>query len=241
MKSGLPPKKHDRRAVGEPGEWHWLSLPSRPLSCRLSETDRRACNPLLPPPGSKACPKRTPRPRSTIRSPPIAPKPSSFLPRDSYDGPSGAFFGVSSGAIKLSISHHGGKEAILVVVEPGNWSGAGPTLDRCARGHNPTALMECEIRVVTAMSFAALMQRNEFAQAIIARQMAQRLRLAYRSMGATALLSTRERILRLLTVLAYRGVTLAEDRKQSVSTSQEMWALMLGVSRATLNKEIHAL
>ena len=163
-----------------------------------------------------------------------------FARGDPFDGRSGAYFGLVSGRVKLTLADNAGGEVILSIVEPGNWFGAGPTLDRQPRGHSAVAVSPCEIRAVSAANFHALMERNGFAQAI-ARQMAQRLRLAYQSMAATALLSTRERIMRLLTVLAYGGITLAEDKRNTVDASQETLALMLGISRPTLNKELHTL
>jgi CRP-like cAMP-binding protein len=147
---------------------------------------------------------------------------------------------ASAGLLKLSIAYPNRKEVILTILEPGNWFGAGPVLQRRPRGHSATALEDCEIFGVSAAKFDELMNRTGFARAV-ARQMAERLRLAYASMSATALLSLRERILRLLTVLSRGGLTLSEHGRSTICTSQESLAMMLGISRPTLNKELHAL
>jgi CRP-like cAMP-binding protein len=60
-------------------------------------------------------------------------------------------------------------------------------------------------------------------------------------MGATALLGTRERIVRLLAVLAYGGLTQSNTERKKVSTSQDTLAMMLGITRQTLNKELRTL
>ncbi|MGO4713135.1 Crp/Fnr family transcriptional regulator [Bradyrhizobium sp. 2TAF24] len=163
-----------------------------------------------------------------------------FCQDDPFDSPSGAFFGVVTGRIKLSILHPAGKEVILAVVEPGNWFGAGPVLDRRPRAHTAVALTDAELRTVSATKFDALMQRIGFAQAI-ARQVAQRLRMAYGTMGDSALLSTQERIMRRLIALAHGDVTLSAKGRSCVSASQDTLAMMLGISRPTLNKELQAL
>jgi CRP-like cAMP-binding protein len=124
--------------------------------------------------------------------------------------------------VKLSIAYPNRKEVILTVIEQGNWFGAGPVLQRRPRAHTATAIKNCEVFVVSAPKFDDLMNRPGFAGAL-ARQMAERLRLAYASMGATALLSTRE------------------DGRSTISTSQDVLAMMLGISRPTINKELHAL
>lgn len=165
---------------------------------------------------------------------------SLFSQGDAFDGPVGAYFGLASGLVKLSIGYPTGKEVILAVIEPGNWFGAGPVLNRQVRGHSAIALQRCDVLAVSAAEFDALMDRADFAQAI-ARQMAERLRLAYASMGASASLGTRERIMRLLAVLARGGVTLSDNGRNSISASQDSLAAMLGLSRPTLNKELNAL
>ncbi|WP_249123404.1 MULTISPECIES: Crp/Fnr family transcriptional regulator [unclassified Bradyrhizobium] len=163
-----------------------------------------------------------------------------FCQDDPFDAPFGAFFGAVSGRIKLSILHPAGKEVILAVVEPGNWFGAGPVLDHRPRAHTATALSDVELRAVSAARFDELMHSNGFARAI-ARQVAQRLRMAYGTMGDSALLSTQERIMRRLRALAHGDMTLSADGRSTVSASQDTLAMMLGISRPTLNKELQAL
>ena len=38
-------------------------------------------------------------------------------------GPGGGFYGLAAGMIKISTLRHDGREAILAVLEPGNWFG----------------------------------------------------------------------------------------------------------------------
>jgi CRP/FNR family cyclic AMP-dependent transcriptional regulator len=152
----------------------------------------------------------------------------------------GAFFGVAKGLLKLSILHPDGKEAILTLAEPGNWFGEVALLDPFPRAHTAMALEDSELLTISAKDFNTLMQRNPFAQAI-ARLVATRLRVAYGIMGDSALQSTRERVGKRLVLLAHGDLTQSVSERRSVNTSQDNLAMMLGVSRPTLNKELHAL
>jgi CRP/FNR family transcriptional regulator, cyclic AMP receptor protein len=152
----------------------------------------------------------------------------------------GAFFGLARGLLKLQMLHPDGKEAILAVVEPGNWVGEVAILDHTPRAYAAVALADSDLLAVSAARFNALMQQIEFAQAI-ARLLAGRLRLAYGMMGDSALQSTRERVAHRLVLLAHGDVTLSASGRTTLNTSQDIVAMMLGISRPTLNKELQAL
>ena len=160
---------------------------------------------------------------------------------DSLGPSTAAFFGVASGVMKLSILNSDGKEGILTVIEPGNWIGEVALLDNTQRrAHNAIALEECELAAVSAKAFEALMQEPEFARAI-AKLVAGRLRLAYEALAGQTLQSMRERVARRLVMLAHGDITQATRGRMHISTSQDNLAMMLGVSRPTLSKELQAL
>lgn len=151
-----------------------------------------------------------------------------------------AFFGVASGVLKLSIFNAEGDEAILALVEPGNWFGGVSTLDQQPRGHCAIALEDSEVLGVSVERFEALMRDAAFAGAI-ARLVAARLRLAYGSLAGAALQGTRARVARRIAALAHGDMSQATEGRASISTSQDALSMMLGISRQTLNKELQAL
>ncbi|SFN19327.1 Crp/Fnr family transcriptional regulator [Variovorax sp. OV329] len=152
-----------------------------------------------------------------------------------------AFFGVTRGNLKLSILHSDGKEGILAVIEPGNWFGEVALLDTTLRrAHTAIVLDDCELAAVNAGSFDILMREAAFAHAI-ARLVAGRLRLAYEALAGQALQSTRERVARRLVMLAHGDLTQAASGRPHITSSQDNLAMMLGVSRPTLNKELQSL
>ena len=155
------------------------------------------------------------------------------------DAPSG-FYGVLSGTLKISSLREDGREAILVWLEAGNWMGEISQIDRLPRTHDATALVAASVLVVPQPVFAALMGGVAFAQAI-ASLLAARVRLLYGMVEDTALRSMRARVARRLLLLARGDATMASSSRPVVPVSQEALAMMLGVTRQTLSKELKVL
>jgi CRP/FNR family transcriptional regulator, cyclic AMP receptor protein len=152
----------------------------------------------------------------------------------------GAFYGLAAGSIKISTLREDGKEAILVVLESGNWFGEISLIDQQPRTHDATALGPAEVLALPRAAFDALMKRDAFAQAIC-RMLAARTRSLYGMVEDATLRSTRARVARRLLLLARGDATQASDARAVVPVSQEALAMMLGITRQTLSKELKAL
>ena len=151
-----------------------------------------------------------------------------------------SFLGVIAGAFKVSTLGEDGREGILAVMEPGNWFGESSLIDGLARPHDVTAMEPSTVFVVGAPAFERLMRRPAFARAIGA-LLCSRVRALYGLVEDAMLRSTRTRIARRLLSLARGDVTMAVDARARVGVSQEALAMMLGITRQTLSKELKAL
>jgi CRP-like cAMP-binding protein len=149
----------------------------------------------------------------------------------------GDWHAVCSGAIKASSTAADGTESILAVLEPGNWFGEISLLDGGPRVHDATAVGETTVFAVPAGAFARLMQDTAFATAL-ARLMAGRLRTLFGIVEDATLRPTRARLARRLALLARGDATLAVEPRQQLPVSQEELAMMLGLTRQTLSKEL---
>lgn len=149
-------------------------------------------------------------------------------------------WGVVSGAIRLSVMHENGNEAILAIAEAGNWFGETALLEDLPRAATATAQEDSELLAVSAEHFTALMRDAGFAGAI-ARLEAQRLRAALGLVADMALHSTRARLARRLLMLARGDLTHASSARSTIAASQDHLAMMLGVGRTTLNTELRGL
>lgn len=170
----------------------------------------------------------------------LAPGEMLFRQGDPVPGPQAAFFGVVSGAVKASSLREDGKEAILVVLEAGNWFGEISLIDHQPRTHDATAVGETELLALPRAAFDRLMKRPAFALAVC-RMLAARVRSLYGMVEDATLRSTRARVARRLLLLARGDATQAREPRPVVPVSQEALAMMLGVSRQTLSKELQAM
>jgi CRP/FNR family cyclic AMP-dependent transcriptional regulator len=155
------------------------------------------------------------------------------------DAPSG-FYGLVSGTLKMSTLREDGKEAILAVIEPGIWFGEISLIDHAPRTHDATAVGNVEVLLLPRCAFDALMARADFAGAI-ARLLAGRIRLLYGIVEDATLRSTRVRVARRLLLLARGDAALSPRMRLRVPVSQEGLAMMLGMTRQTLSKELRLL
>jgi len=152
----------------------------------------------------------------------------------------GGFYGLASGMIKLSTLSEDGRESIFAVLEPGSWFGELSLIDGAPRTHNATALSAVEVLLVPSESFAGLMGDLEFSHAI-SRLLATRTRLLFAFMEDSVLRGLRARVARRLLMIARVDSTQLLPPRRTVPLPQESLAMMLGVTRQTLSRELNAM
>ncbi len=155
------------------------------------------------------------------------------------DSPTG-FYGLVRGTLKMSTLREDGKEAILAVIEAGIWFGEISLIDDQPRTHDATAVGDVEVLLLPRPAFDKLMERADFARAI-ATLLAGRIRLLYGIVEDATLRSTRARVARRLLLLAHGDATMSPQMRARVPVSQEGLAMMLGITRQTLSKELRML
>jgi len=155
------------------------------------------------------------------------------------DAPSG-FYGLASGTLKMSSLREDGREAILAVLEAGIWFGEISLIDGAPRTHDATAVGKVEVLQLPRAAFDVLMARAHFAKAIAA-LLAGRIRLLYGLVEDATLRSTRARVARRLLLLARGDASYPSQMRPRVPVSQEELAMMLGITRQTLSKELRLL
>jgi CRP-like cAMP-binding protein len=159
-----------------------------------------------------------------------------FLQGDAPDG----FCGLNRGRLKASTVREDGKEAILAVIEAGNWFGQTSLTQRLPRMRDVVALDESTIFTVKPQAFEALMKNATFFRAIADLQSIH-MNWLYRMVEDVTLHSTRARIARRLLLLAYGDVTMAPQIRREITVSQDTLAMMLGITRQTLALELKAM
>jgi CRP/FNR family transcriptional regulator, cyclic AMP receptor protein len=152
------------------------------------------------------------------------------------DQPDG-FYGIVEGRLKASNVRGDGKEAILSILEPGNWFGQMSVITGWPYAHDVIALETAQVVRVPVEAFHAHMQGAAFARSI-AELLAQHTGLLYQMLEEATLFSTRARIARRLMHLARGDATFAAGDRSKIQVSQDTLAMMLGISRQTLSLEL---
>jgi len=164
--------------------------------------------------------------------------PGSFVFRQGDE--TAGFYGLVGGLLRVSTLREDGREAVLAVLEPGNWFGEASALDGLPRTHDVSAAGRVELLCVAPENFQRLMRRNGFAQAIALLQ-ARHARAIYALLEDATLRSTRARIVRRLQRLARGDATMAATERPVLQVTQQTLAMMLGITRQTLALELKAL
>jgi CRP/FNR family cyclic AMP-dependent transcriptional regulator len=152
----------------------------------------------------------------------------------SQGDPAESVFYLSSGTVKVTVLSELGKEAVVAILQPGNFCG-----EECLTGHKlrmstVKALTECTlIKMAKASTMRALHEDHEFSELFTVYLMERNVRIQA-DLVDQLLNSTEKRLARLLLILANYG---KEDRPEPIipKLSQETLAEMVGTSRTHVN------
>lgn len=150
------------------------------------------------------------------------------------------FYGVNKGRLKASTLRENGKEAILAIIEAGNWFGQMSMISGAPHAHDVVALENATVLAARPQTFETLMNDAVFAKAIAQLQSIHTSWL-YRIIDDSAAYSTRARIARRLVLLASGDMSMASGAREEIALSQEMLAMMLDITRQTLAIELKAM
>src|ERR1700727_1031814 len=143
-------------------------------------------------------------------------------------------FYIQSGQVKLTVMSEQGKEAVVAILEPGQFFGEG-----CMNGHSKriattTAMEDCLITVITkAAMITALHDEPAFSELFMAYLLTRNSRIE-EDLIDQLFNSSEKRLARLLLLLANFG---KEGSPQPISpnVSQEMLADMIGTTRSRVS------
>jgi CRP-like cAMP-binding protein len=145
------------------------------------------------------------------------------------DEPDGIYC-VLSGAIRIGAVAESGRESVLIWLEPYRWFGEIATIDRAPRTHDAEADGPSSVLHVTRDALDAMLAEDPRRWRDLARLTAYDLRLAFLALEEVGLSSPTARVARRLLMYAQRDAI--------ARVSQERIALLLGISRQTVNREL---
>lgn len=151
------------------------------------------------------------------------------------DAPDGLYC-VTEGALRISNSSSEGKEALLAFIEPPHWIGEITLFDGQLRTHDAVAETVVELFHLPQQALLELLGAHPAWWREFALLLTQKLRMTFLMVEEAALLPAAGRLARRLVAMA-EGYGEWKDRsRRMLVVSQEQLALMLALSRQTVNQ-----
>lgn len=155
------------------------------------------------------------------------------------DAPCG-IYAVLSGAVRIGAVSAEGKEALLTLIEAPHWFGEICLFDGQPRTHDAFAEGATQLLRVSQAALLALLDAHPAYWREFALLMSHKLRLAFVALEQQSLMGAAPRVAyRLLQIAAGYGEV--DGARRVVQLSQEQLALMLSLSRQTINQILKSL
>lgn len=153
----------------------------------------------------------------------------------------GALCCVTAGALRVGGLQDSGQETLLAFIEPYQWLGEISLIDGQPRSHDVVADGDTTVLLVPRDELLDWLAQHPVHWRSVARLASSKLRLMFSALEDIAQLPLDLRLAKRLWLVAqgYGGRTGAPRRL--IRLPQEQLALMLGVSRQTINKALHGL
>ena len=156
------------------------------------------------------------------------------------DSPDGLYC-VVEGSVRIGGIAEDGREALLALVEPPQWFGEISLLDGRPRTHDAWCQGETLLAHVPQAPLLALLEGQPGLWRALGQLVATKLRSVFVAMEQNALLAPQPRVAARLLSIAEGFGELAGQRRRTARVSQEQPALMLSLSRQTVNQALRAL
>jgi len=161
---------------------------------------------------------------------------ATYQPREvifSQGDASGSVIYLQAGAVKLSVLSHGGKEAVVAMLEPGAFFGESALVGRAVRREVATAVTATTVLNVPRQQMIRLLhEQQEFADRFIAHALARNIRVK-EDVVDHLFNSSEKRLARALLLMARHGKPGTTHRV--LPLSQQTLAEMVGTTRSRVN------
>lgn len=157
-----------------------------------------------------------------------------FRRGDDFDG----IYVLLSGAILIAGVHSSGREALLTIVEAGDWIGEIALFDRKARTHDASASLPCQLLHLTSAALQQLVQSDPLWWQRFGQLLTEKMRLVFQALEDMSLLPGSVRLARRLLMLCRLH---QQDQRYLIPVQQEQLGQLLSLSRQTTNQLLQQL
>jgi CRP-like cAMP-binding protein len=152
--------------------------------------------------------------------------------------PPDALFCVERGLVRLSVTAANGREAVLSVLEPGQWFGELSVFSNAARVHNASAVVDSELLVLSAADFHDIVDGNPAFLLDFLRLVCNRYKSVLHRIDAIILFPLPVRLARFLVAEMETQLAASREGEPVLRLSQENLGQMLGVARQSVNRQL---
>ncbi len=157
------------------------------------------------------------------------------------DAPTG-WYGILTGAVRVSNATTSGSELTLTYLEPGAWFGELSMIDGLPRSHDGIAVGHTEVLMVQRDAFLRLCAEFPALPMALLRLLSARIRIMFGAIEDLNFLPLEARLAKQLINLAQTYGTMGEDGIEiGLRLPQEDLAQLLGASRQRVNQELKLL
>ncbi|WP_233080534.1 Crp/Fnr family transcriptional regulator [Rheinheimera soli] len=157
-----------------------------------------------------------------------------FSRGDEFDG----IYVLLSGALLIAGVHSSGREALLTIVEAGDWIGEIALFDRKARTHDATASVACQLLQLNNLALQQLVQQDPLWWQRFGQLLTEKMRLVFQALEDISLLPASVRLARRLLMLCRLH---QQDERYLIPVQQEQLGQLLSLSRQTINQLLQQL
>lgn len=157
-----------------------------------------------------------------------------FSRGDEFDG----IYVLLSGALLIAGVHSSGREALLTIVEAGDWIGEIALFDRKARTHDATASVACQLLQLNNSALLQLVQQDPLWWQRFGQLLTEKMRLVFQALEDISLLPASVRLARRLLMLCRLH---QQDERYLIPVQQEQLGQLLSLSRQTINQLLQQL
>jgi CRP/FNR family transcriptional regulator, cyclic AMP receptor protein len=157
-----------------------------------------------------------------------------FSRGDDFDG----IYVLLSGALLIAGVHSSGREALLTIVEAGDWIGEIALFDRKARTHDATASVACQLLQLNNSALQQLVQQDPLWWQRFGQLLTEKMRLVFQALEDMSLLPASVRLARRLVMLCRLH---QQDERYLIPVQQEQLGQLLSLSRQTINQLLQQL
>lgn len=148
---------------------------------------------------------------------------------------------VTKGRLKIATLDRRGNEYIFGFHSPGAWFGDESAIRRRTHAFDAFAVEPTSLLVVPQHTFRGLLVASPAFAVSVTSLLAKRVESLFRRLENTVLLTTRERVARHLYGMVRNDFRQSLSLPQTVPVAQDQLAMMIGISRPTLSKELRFL